>query len=91
MINNLDEFTTASVIRLIDSIESGCGQSFKALIPMMNSHEIDRNETLFQAGQENRYVCIVQVTGVICIDVGWMTEPNYWPSKTNIQGMVNRT
>ena len=55
MINNLDEFTAASVIQLIDSIESGCGHSFNALIPMMSSHEIDRNEMLFQAGQENRY------------------------------------
>jgi CRP-like cAMP-binding protein len=55
MINNLDEFTAASVIRLIDSIESGCGHSFKALIPMMSSHEIDRHDSLFQAGQENRF------------------------------------
>lgn len=55
MINNLDKFTAASVIRLIDSIESGCGPGFKALLPMMSSHEIDRYESLFQAGQENRY------------------------------------
>lgn len=55
MISNLDKFTAASVIRLIDSIESGCGQSFTALLPMMSSHEIDRHETLFQAGEENRY------------------------------------
>ena len=54
MINNLDEFTAVSVMRLIDSIESGCGNSFKALIPMMSSHEIQRQESLFQAGQENR-------------------------------------
>ncbi len=55
MINNLDEFTAATVIRLIDSIESGCGDSFKALVPAMSSHEIGRHETLFQTGQENRY------------------------------------
>ena len=54
MINNLDEFTAASVLQLIDSIESGCGHSFKALIPMMGSLEINRHETLFQANQENR-------------------------------------
>ena len=59
MINNLDEFTAASVIRLIDSIESGCGPSFTALLPMMSTHEIDRHETLFQAGQENRYEYLV--------------------------------
>ncbi|MGK0231363.1 MAG: CRP-like cAMP-binding protein [Gammaproteobacteria bacterium] len=55
MINNLNEFTAASVIRLIDSIESGCGQSFRALIPMMSSHEVGRHEALFQTGQENSY------------------------------------
>jgi len=55
MISKLDEFTAASVIQLIDSIESGCGHSFKALIPMMSTHEIDQHEMLFQAGQENRY------------------------------------
>ncbi len=55
MINNLDDFTAASVIRLIDSIESGCGRGFNALIPRMSSHEIDRHEALFKAGQENRY------------------------------------
>lgn len=54
MINNLDEFTAASVIQLIDSIECGCGHSFKALIPMMSSHDVCQNETLFQMGQENR-------------------------------------
>ena len=54
MINNLDKFTAASVIQLIDSIQSGCGHSFTALLPKMSNHEIDRHETLFQAGQENR-------------------------------------
>ena len=55
MINNLDEFTAASVMQLIDSIECGCGHSLKVLIPMMSSHEICRNEMLFEAGQESRY------------------------------------
>jgi CRP-like cAMP-binding protein len=55
MINKLDKFTAASVIRLVDSIESGCGHSFTALLPMMSNHEIDQHEVVFQAGQENRY------------------------------------
>ena len=55
MITDLDEFTAASVIQLINSIEGGCGQSLKTLIPAMSSQEVCQNETLFQAGQENRY------------------------------------
>jgi len=55
MISNLDEFTASSVIQLVESIEPGCGDSLKVLIPMMSCHEICKNETLFHAGQENRY------------------------------------
>ena len=55
MINKLDEFTAASVIQLVDSIERGSGHSLKVLIPMMSRHEVYRNETLFQAGQENQF------------------------------------
>ena len=55
MINNLDEFTVASVIQLVDSIEPGSGDSLKVLIPMMSYHEVYKNKTLFHTGQENRY------------------------------------
>lgn len=55
MINNLDEFTAASVIQLAESIEPGCGSSLNVLLPMMSCHEIVKNKTLFHAGQENRY------------------------------------
>ena len=55
MINNLDEFTAASVIQLVESIEPGSGGSLKVLIPMMSCHEVVKNKTLFHAGQENRY------------------------------------
>ena len=55
MINNLDEFAAASVIQLVDSIEPGCSDSLKVLIPMMSCHEVAKNNLLFQAGQENRY------------------------------------
>ncbi len=53
MINKLDKFTAASVIQLVDSIEPGCGDSLKVLIPMMSCHEIGKNKALFHAGQEN--------------------------------------
>ncbi len=59
MITKLDEFTAASVIQLIDSIESGCGHSLKALIPTMSRHEVSRNELLFESAQENRYEYIL--------------------------------
>ena len=55
MINNLDEFTAASVIQLVESIESGCGDSLKVLVPIMSLHEVGKNKMLFHAGQENRY------------------------------------
>jgi len=55
MINNLDKFTAASVIQLVESIEPGCGDSLKVLIPIMSCHEVDKNKTLFHAGQENRF------------------------------------
>lgn len=55
MITDLDDFTAASVIQLIESIEGGCGHSLNALIPMMSSHEVCRNEAIFQAGEENGY------------------------------------
>jgi len=54
MITKLDEFTAASVIQLIDSIESGCGKSLIELVPKMSRHEISRNELLFESAQENR-------------------------------------
>ena len=55
MISKLDEFTAASVIQLVDSIENGCGHSLRALVPTMSRHEVSKNELLFESAQENRY------------------------------------
>jgi len=55
MISNLDKFTAAAVIQLIDSIEPGCTESLTELISMMSCHEVYKNKTLFQAGETNRY------------------------------------
>ena len=54
MIRAIDEFTAASVIRLVDTIESSCGASLEPLLPRMNGVELDLGATLFEAEQENR-------------------------------------
>ena len=59
MINNLDEFTAAAVIQLLESTERGCGDSLKVLIPMMSVHEVSKDEELFRAGEENRHEYLV--------------------------------
>jgi len=55
MISKLNEFTTASVMQLVESVGNDCGNSLKALVPNMSRHEVSRNELLFESAKENRY------------------------------------
>ena len=52
MINNLDEFTAASVIQLVESIEPGSGGSLKVLIPMMSCHEVVKIKRFFMLAKK---------------------------------------
>lgn len=64
MIRDLDEFTAAAVLRLIDTIECGGGQSLQSLLPVMSGREVHAHENLFQAGEENRYEYLL-LTGLL--------------------------
>lgn len=55
MIRTLDETTAASVIRLSDAVETGCGSVLESLLSRMTAFELVRGTTLFEAGRENRY------------------------------------